>query len=226
MNRSNGDNVGQWTKTRCAGATVILLLAALGSACGNDATPAQTGRQASSGTGAPRIGATPNPVPRTAPMGSTTIVWDSGDGSWAQVYVSVDGKPETPFFEGPKGNQTAPWIAHGSQYRFRLYKAMAHTELLAEVMVAQEAFLTADPNPAPAQKGFGKTTIAWSTGNGHTGQVYVSAAGAPEVLFGEATGGTLEAPWIGAGDYRFTLYEGTDRRVVLASAVVRRADTR
>src|SRR5437899_8368797 len=42
--------------------------------------------------GAPTITATPNPVPAgEGKFGTTTVTWDTGDGSIGEVYVSVNG---------------------------------------------------------------------------------------------------------------------------------------
>ena len=61
------------------------------------------------------------------------------------------------------------------------------------------AFLTVDPNPVPAGRGTGATTIRWDTGDGSVGQVYVSGPTGAEVLFVQGVSGAREAAWILAG---------------------------
>jgi SAM-dependent methyltransferase len=81
--------------------------------------------------------------------------------------------------------------------------------------------LTATPNPVPV--GANGTTIAWSTGDGSVGQVWVSEDGRPEALFGGGASGSAVAPWIAAGsEYEFRLYAGTARTAPLESVSVTR----
>lgn len=85
--------------------------------------------------------------------------------------------------------------------------------------------ITASPNPVPAgSEKFGKTTITWSTGDGSVGEVYVSTNGDAERLFaGNRPKGSLEAAWIGKGEYEFKLYAGKEHKTVLGSVKVTRA---
>lgn len=83
--------------------------------------------------------------------------------------------------------------------------------------------LTASPNPVPAGKDKGTTTITWTTGDGSPGQVYVSDNGKPEILFATAPRGSREVPWIQSGKtYEFRLYAGTEHTQVLARVTVTR----
>jgi hypothetical protein len=67
------------------------------------------------------ISASPNPCP--APGGgtpcTTAISWDAG--RMAQIRVSENGQPETPYACGASGSQLAPWIQSGHTYVFKLY---------------------------------------------------------------------------------------------------------
>ncbi|MBI4213240.1 MAG: hypothetical protein HY534_02945 [Chloroflexi bacterium] len=161
------------------------------------------------------IRATPNPAAAGLSLGTTRIEWDNGDGSLAQVYVSVDGGPETLFAEGSAGSLAAPWIASGRSYRFRHY---AGIRLLGSVAVAAvQPLLTASPNPVTA----GATTIDWDLRDGTHGQVYVSMDGGSEVLFAQGSAGAQPAAWIQPGaSYVFRLYQGTDRAVLRAELAV------
>ena len=83
--------------------------------------------------------ATPNPVPAAGDgPGTTTITWGTGDDSWGQVYVSMDGGQEKLFAEGAKGVEEAPWIFAGATYyKFDLYAGTDHTMLLSTVIVTR-----------------------------------------------------------------------------------------
>ncbi len=86
------------------------------------------------------------------------------------------------------------------------------------------ARIDAQPNPVPGGSGLGTTRIAWSTGDGSQGQVYVSQDGGPEHLFDAGTDGSKDAPWIQAGPtYEFRLYSGSDHKTQLGSVTVTRA---
>jgi hypothetical protein len=82
------------------------------------------------------IKAEPNPVPVPGPTpGSTTITWDTVNGSDAQVYLLDWYKKETLFAGGSKGTQQAPWIVKDGQYVFILYAGTEHQKELARVTV-------------------------------------------------------------------------------------------
>jgi hypothetical protein len=84
------------------------------------------------------------------------------------------------------------------------------------------ATITATPNPVqPGSDKFGTTTVAWDTGDGRPGDVYVSANDGPEKLFaGQTAQGSQEANWIGRGGYYFRLYAGQEHKTLLASVKV------
>jgi hypothetical protein len=83
------------------------------------------------------IMATPNPVPAGGKSGNTTISWSTGDSSWGQIYVSIDGRPEQFFTEGPTNDAEVPWIESGSTYEFRLYAGTEHSALLDTITVVR-----------------------------------------------------------------------------------------
>lgn len=66
------------------------------------------------------LDADPNPV-LIASITTTTISWDTEDGSIGEVWVSRDGGPESLLAHGASGRQAVPWIAEGSGYVFTLY---------------------------------------------------------------------------------------------------------
>lgn len=86
------------------------------------------------------------------------------------------------------------------------------------------ASIQAKPNPVPAGSELGSTIIAWNTGDGSQGQVYVSEDGGPDNLFDAGTDGNKEAPWIRTGStYEFRLYAGSEHTTQLASVKVTRS---
>lgn len=92
------------------------------------------------GTSVPSNGETsliafPHHVRAGRTVGVTEIRWSTGDGSKGQVYVSMEGGPETLFVTGAHGTKEAPWIQAGSCYEFRLYGGASDKRLLAQVSV-------------------------------------------------------------------------------------------
>jgi hypothetical protein len=87
----------------------------------------------------PTITANPNPVPAgDEKFGTTTISWDTGDGTVGEVYVSVNGGEEKRFSGAQaKGSQEASWIGYKSEYEFRLYAGKEHATKLATVRVTR-----------------------------------------------------------------------------------------
>ena len=84
--------------------------------------------------------------------------------------------------------------------------------------------ITAMPNPVPAGDGPGITTIAWDTGgDGSVVDVYLSANGGEEKLFGTHSKDSKQIDWIAAGGfYEFRMYATGDRANVLGSVKVTR----
>ena len=77
----------------------------------------------------------PHQVRVGSSMGVTEITWNTGDGSEGEVWVSMDGGPETLFVNGPHGCREARWIAAGSSYEFQLYGGASCKQLLNQVSV-------------------------------------------------------------------------------------------
>jgi hypothetical protein len=85
------------------------------------------------------------------------------------------------------------------------------------------ATLTAAPNLVPDGDRTGTTIIAWSTGTGAIGQVFVSENGGLEQLFATGPAGRQATNVIAPGtQYEFRLYEGINRSARLASLIVTR----
>ena len=104
-------------------------------ACGPSKSPEANASAASPAAAAATITASPNPVTTGEGPGTTTITWNTGDGTAGQVYVSEDGAPETLFTEGPPGSAPAPWIRAGKTFEFRLYAGTEHAKVLAKTQV-------------------------------------------------------------------------------------------
>src|SRR3989441_3276470 len=81
------------------------------------------------------LAALPEQVPVSSTVGFTEIMWDTGNGSEGEVYVSVNGEPETLFATGPCGSKHAPWILAGLSHQFRLYAGAKGDRLLKQVSV-------------------------------------------------------------------------------------------
>jgi len=155
------------------------------------------------------LAATPNPVPAGPGLGTTTLIWSTGDGSPGEIHLSVDGGPEKFFVRSKADVREVPWIQEGKTYEFRLYSGMERTKRLAAVTVTRsnEAFLIAEPNPIPAGGRPGTTTLSWSTGDGSPGEVHLFVDGRPGRLFAKAARSSKEIPWIQEGKtYEFRLY--------------------
>jgi hypothetical protein len=101
------------------------------SACNPSKAPEATSPGASTAT----ITASPNPVSASQGPGTTTVTWNTGDGSAGQVYVSKDGAAEALFAGGPSGSAAAPWIEAGKTFEFRLYAGTEPTKMLAKTQV-------------------------------------------------------------------------------------------
>lgn len=88
---------------------------------------------------APLLAATPNPVTAGPGFGTTTIGWDTGDGSMGHLSVSYDGGSERPFDVGESGERTVAWIGSGSRYTFTLYRGTNRGPVLKTITVTRES---------------------------------------------------------------------------------------
>jgi hypothetical protein len=106
------------------------------SACGPSKNPETNASAASPAASGATITASPNPVILVGDgPGTTTITWNTGDGSAGTVYLVKDGGPEAPFASGVPGSAPAPWIEAGKTYEFRLYAGTEHAKMLAKTQV-------------------------------------------------------------------------------------------
>jgi hypothetical protein len=95
---------------------------------------------AQSQTAKPILFAEPNPLPAgdpNQPLGTTTITWNTGNGTIGYLYVKVDRQPEKFVTQGPSGTHEVPWIQFDSFYEFRLY-AKKRSKLLAKLEVTRD----------------------------------------------------------------------------------------
>jgi hypothetical protein len=101
--------------------------------CSSTATSSSESRHGS-------ITANPNPVPAGPGFGTSTISWNTADGSHGQVYVVEGSNAEKLFADDTvQGSLDAPWIGSGGAYEFRLYAGKDHQKLLASVRVVRAA---------------------------------------------------------------------------------------
>jgi len=110
-------------------------------------------------------------------------------------------------------------LGRNEQFRSSNFESLLITP--GVVFVTKMALtLSAFPNPVPAGKGLGRTTISW---NSVDGKIYVSVDGGNEVLFADLPYGSLDANWIGeSSSYEFRLYNAGHTEL-LAKVVVTRS---
>jgi hypothetical protein len=118
--------------------TAVVLPLFFLAACNPSKAPEANAPTTSPGASTARITASPNPVVAGQGAATTTITWDTGDGSVGQVYVSSDGASEGLFASGPSGSAAAPWIVAGKTWEFRLYAGTEHTKVLAKTQVTAQ----------------------------------------------------------------------------------------
>jgi len=82
------------------------------------------------------------------------------------------------------------------------------------------AGLTAKPERVKVSDAPGSTDIAWKTGDGSIGFVFVTANGRPPVLVAKGKEGSRVISWIRKGNYVFDLYGDAERRTFLATVNV------
>ena len=80
--------------------------------------------------------------------------------------------------------------------------------------------ITATPERVNVGDGSASTDIAWNTGDGSVGFVFVAANGRPLVLLAKGNEGSRVIPWIRRGTYVFELYQDAERRTLLATVAV------
>jgi hypothetical protein len=115
--------------------TAVVLTLFFVAACNPSKAPEANAPSASPAASTATITASPNPVPAGQAPGTTTVTWNTGDGSGGQVYVSKNGEPDALFADGPTGSAPAPWIEAGKTYEFRLYAGTDHTKVLVKTQV-------------------------------------------------------------------------------------------
>jgi hypothetical protein len=80
--------------------------------------------------------------------------------------------------------------------------------------------ITATPETVKVSDDSASTDIAWNTGNGSKGFVFVTANGRPPVLIATGNEGSRVISWIRRGNYVFDLYGDAKRRTLLATVTV------
>jgi len=113
----------------------ILLPLIFFAACGPSKNPEANAPASSPAAPAATITASPNPVTTGEGAGTTTVTWNTGDGTTGQVYVSEGGAPDTLFATDATGSAPAPWIQAGKTFEFRLYAGTEHAKVLAKTQV-------------------------------------------------------------------------------------------
>jgi hypothetical protein len=80
--------------------------------------------------------------------------------------------------------------------------------------------LTATPERVKVSDASASTDIAWNTGDGSMGFVFVTANGRPPALVAKGKEGSRVISWIRKGNYVFELYGDAERRTLLATVNV------
>ena len=113
----------------------ILLPLFFFAACGPSKNPEPNAPAASPAASAATITASPNPVTTGEGAGTTTITWNTGDGTAGEVYVLEEGGSERLFATGATGSVPAAWIQASKTFEFRLYAGTEHAKVLAKTQV-------------------------------------------------------------------------------------------
>ena len=82
------------------------------------------------------------------------------------------------------------------------------------------ARITATPTRVKVSDGVASTVIAWNTGDGSHGFVFVKVNGRAPALVATAPEGSQSISWIRRGNYVFELYREAERRTLLGSVNV------
>ena len=90
--------------------------------------------------------ADPNPVPGGTETGKTTITWQTGSETVAEIYY-VSGKDETLFATGARGSKEAPFIRPGPN-EFRLYNEGQHKLVTSLIVTMPVPAASASSTPA------------------------------------------------------------------------------
>lgn len=158
----------------------------------------------------------------TAIDGTTTVAWDTGDGTPGQLYMATGDEGETLLATAPSGSQAVS-LAPGTSAAFRFYPGTAHvTEAAAAVVTNPQsgtATLTASPNPTPD----GTTTVAWDTGDGAPGELYAATDDGGEALVATGASGAQSVTIAPGGATIYRLYAGTGHSAILAAVTVTHA---
>ena len=134
----------------------------------------------------------PNAIVAVATGGDRKLLRLAGRRPWHFPQADADERGRL-FQQGTQGSADVPWIEAGMRYEFRLFGGPKYSNKLAAISVtgvvdadpgsnvdpipSGQAYLMAVPNPVPAPNRFGRTTIAWNTGNDSEGRIYVSEGG-------------------------------------------------
>lgn len=187
--------------------------------------PATAGYDQASGVGSLDIGqfalnaagadhATLSASPVAVPFGSFSVKlnYTMGGGIAGALCVSANGGAEWLFAGGASGAVTADFIQSG-RYRFNLYPGTVCAGVPVASTTVQKLTPdgTAQPSALASPTTFAvapgtvtsSTTYRFDTGDGTSGQVFLSVNGDAERLFASATYGAIEAPWIQSGSYAF-----------------------
>jgi len=93
-------------------------------------------------------------------------------------------------------------------------------ELGTNARASDVSRITATPERVKVGDGSASTDIAWNTGDGSPGFVFVAANGRPPIFVAKGNEGSRVIPWIQRGTYVFKLYQDAERRTLLATVTI------
>jgi len=108
--------------------------------------------------------------------------------SFSQVWVSLDGGQEILFAQGSSGPASASWIQNGHIYLFPALRRDWPYDRSRRGYGHALCKHQRQPYSLPPTRCWrirARRTIAWDTGDGSLGQVWVSIGGGTEVLFAQ-----------------------------------------
>lgn len=119
----------------------IMLLPALFVCLAVNACHGPRRQMAHNPTAKPALSANPNPIPAGDPdqsLGSTEIIWNTGDGTKGDLYVKENRSPERFLARATAGQLKIDWIQFDATYEFLLYPEKHHGRPLARLEVTRE----------------------------------------------------------------------------------------
>jgi hypothetical protein len=101
-----------------------------------------------------------------------------------------------------------------------MYRRKRHARGRNSIDARERPRITATPERVKVGGDSASSDIAWNTGNGSNGFVFVTANSRPPVLLATGNEGSRVISWIRSGSYVSELYGDAERRTLLATVTV------